>query len=179
MSSTNFAFPRLVIQQKMDNIKNQSPRTVRCTATIHEDDRIEFKPYAEGESTQKNVRTTKGGKLFTTTSTEKPKQVAHLSCPLDTPDTWAEYTTQLLKLGIKPQREQEQKEKQRIVCEGGMQVYLDARACMLTYQASIDLAKSTNWQSEVMRQLQVIMRTLPMQENLKKLITKLQKGGKK
>ena len=157
----------------------ESPRTVRGTATIHEDDRIEFKPYAEGESTQKNVRTTKGGKLFTTTSTEKPKQVAHLSCPLDTPDPWAEYTSQLLKLGIKPQREAQLTEKQRIVCESNVQVFLDAKACMLTYQASIGLTKSTNWQSEVMRQLQVIMRTLPMQENLKKLITKLQKGGKK
>lgn len=42
--------------------QSHSPRTVRGTATIHEDDRIEFKPYAEGEPAQRNVRSTKGGK---------------------------------------------------------------------------------------------------------------------
>ncbi|MBR1789129.1 MAG: hypothetical protein IJ762_08105 [Bacteroidaceae bacterium] len=154
------------------------PRKLRGWAT-YEGDEFTFKPTEEGQPSQLNVRTTKGGKLFTTTSTEKPKQVAHLSCPLDTPDPWAEYTSQLLKLGIKPQREQELTEKQRIVCESNVQVFLDAKANALTYQASIDLTKTLNWQSEVMRQLQVIMRTLPMQEKLKKLITKLQKGGKK
>lgn len=163
----------------MDNNIKKSPRTVRGTATIHEDDRIEFKPYAEGETTQRDVRTTKGGKLFTTTSTERPKQVAHLSCPLDTPDPWAEYTSQLLKLGIKPQREQEQMEKQRIVNEEGMQVFLNAKESSLTYQGCIDLTKNRNWQSEVMRQMQVIMRTLPVHEKLTKVIAKLKKGGSK
>lgn len=42
--------------------QSHSPRTIRGMATIHEDDRIEFKPYAEGEPAQRNVRSTKGGR---------------------------------------------------------------------------------------------------------------------
>lgn len=155
----------------------KSPRTVRGTATIHDDDRIEFKPYAEGESTQKNVRTTKGGKTFETTSEKKPLKVAHLTCPADTADPYAEYVSQLERLGIKPQTEQQLPEKQRLMAEGGMQVYLDAKAGKLTYQGQIDLGKSHNWQSELMRQLQLVVRTLPAKEKFKKLINKLKKGG--
>ena len=161
----------------MYTIKQKSPRTVRGTATIHEDDRIEFKPYAEGESTQLNVRTTKGGKLFTTTSEKEPKQVAHLTCPLNTTDPWQEYIGQLERLGIKPQNPEQIPERQRLVSEGGMQVFLDGKR--LTYQGFIDLSLTRNWQSEVMRQLQIIVRTLPGCEKFKRIIDKNKKGGTK
>ena len=163
----------------MKKSSKESPRTVRGTATIHEDDRIEFKPYAEGESTQKNVRTTKGGKLFTTTSEKMPKQVAHLTCDANTPDPYSEYVGQLVRLGIRPLSEQQLPEKQRLVSEAGMEVYLDAKTGRLTFQGSIDLTKNPNWQSEVMRQLQVIVRNLPVSKTFTAVINKLRKGGAK
>lgn len=140
-------------------------------------DEFTFRPTEEGQPMQLNVKTCKGGKTFETTSEYRPLRVAHLTCPANTSDPWAEYTSQLERLGIKPQNPSPQREKQRIVAEGGVEVFLDPKACTLTYQATIDLAKSTNWQSEVMRQLQILMRTLPIQEKLKKVINKIRKGA--
>ena len=104
--------------------------------------------------------------------------MAHLTCPADTADPYAEYVSQLERLGIKPQTEQQLPEKQRLMAEGGMQVYLDAKAGKLTYQGQIDLGKSHNWQSELMRQLQLVVRTLPAKEKFKRIIIKIRKGGK-
>lgn len=157
----------------MNQITSQSPRTVRGTATIHEDDRIEFKPYAEGEPAQRNVRSTKGGKVFTTTSEKNPLLVAHLSCPADAADPFGEYVSQLLKLGVTPQAEQQLPEKQRLVSEGGITLFLNEKKGLLTYQGSIDLSKSANWQSELMRQLQLVVRTLPVNKTFVSTIKKL------
>ena len=158
--------------------KKKSPRVVRGTASIYDDDRIEFNPYAQGETTQLNVKTCKGGKTFETTSEKKPLKVAHLTCPANAADPWQEYNDQLEHLGIKPKGEQQLPTKQRLIAEGGMQVYLDTKQGQLTYQGSIDLSKSVNWQSELMRQLQLVVRTLPAEEKFKKIINKIKKGGK-
>ena len=154
------------------------PRKVRGTG-IYLGDEFTFKPAEEGSPSQLNVKTCKGGKVFTTTSEREPKQVAHLSCNADAADPWGEYTGQLLKLGIKPQDEQQLPTKQRIVSEGGMQVYLDAKRGRLTYQGDIDLNATRNWQSDLMRQLQIVVRTLPGEEKFKKVINKIKNGGNK
>lgn len=159
--------------------KNQTkpqPRKLRGWAT-YEGDEFAFRPCEEGEPTQLNVKTCKGGKTYETTSAKKPLQVAHLSCPADAADPWSEYTSQLRKLGIKPVKEENLSEKQRLVNEGGMQVFLNAMQGQLTYQGSIDLGKSRNWQSELMRQLQVVVRTLPGCEKFNKVLTSL-KGSR-
>lgn len=152
------------------------PRKVRGTG-IYQGDEFTFKPTEEGSPSQLNVRTTKGGKVFTTTSEKRPQQVAHLSCPADAADPWAEYTSQLQRLGITPQQPQALSAQQRLVNEGGMEVFLDEEAGCMTYQGCIDLAKSRNWQSEVMRQLQVIVRTLPAHANFIKVLNALKKKG--
>ena len=155
------------------------PRKLRGWAT-YEGDEFTFKPSEQGEPAQLNVRTCKGGKLFTTTSEKAPLQVAHLSCPADTADLYAEYVGQLERLGIKPQKERLMPVKQRLVSEGGVEVFLDDKEGVLTYQGSINLKLTRNWQPEVLRQLQVIMRTLPAEERFIKLISKIKKeGGKK
>ena len=161
------------------NQSKPKPRKMRGVGTFEGDD-FTFRPCEPGEPTQLNVRTTTGGKVFTTTSAKKPLQVAHLSCPADAADPWHEYIAQLLKLGIKPLKEQKLPEKQRLMDEGGMQVFLNATQGQLTYQGTIDLSKGANWQSELMRQLQLVVRTLPVQEKFNKVLTSLKKkGGKK
>ena len=159
-----------------ENLKNEKPkpRKLRGWAT-YEGDEFTFKPSEQGEPAQLNVRTCKGGKLFTTTSEKAPLQVAHLSCPADTADLYSEYVSQLERLGIKPQTEQQLPVKQRLVSEGGVEVFLDDKEGVLTYQGSINLKLTRNWQPEVLRQLQVIMRTLPAEERFSKLISKLKK----
>ena len=161
----------------METTKPKSPRTVRGTATIHDDDRIEFKPYGQGETTQKNLKACRGGKLFTTTSETKPLQVAHLSCPANAADPYAAYLSQLEKLGVKPQEAHPMPARQRLVNDGGMEVFLNARKGVLTYQGCIDLTATRNWQSDLMRQLQIIVRTLPGEEKFKRVINKIKKGG--
>ena len=160
----------------MLNNTSKRPRTVRGTATIHEDDRIEFKPYAEGESTQKNVRTCKGGKLFTTTSAKAPQQVAHLMCPADAPDPYAEYLSQLKRLGVKPQKPEALPTEQRLVSEGGLQCWLDTEKSELAFSGTIDLTKHTrDWQAEVLRQVQLMVRRLPANERFNKIINTIKK----
>lgn len=154
--------------------KPSQPRKVRGWAS-YSGDEFTFKPSEEGTPSQLNVRSIKGAKVFTTTSETKPKRVAHLSCPADAPDPYAEYVGQLLKLGIKPQEEQHLPEKQRLVSEGGITLFLNEKDGLLSYQGCIDLSKSTNWQSELMRQLQVVVRTLPVNKTFVSTIKKLKK----
>ena len=153
------------------------PRKLRGWAT-YEGDEFTFKPTEQGEPAQLNVKTCRGGKTYTTCSEKEPKKVAHLTCPANAADPWQEYNDQLARLGIKPQDEQQLPQKQRLVAEAGMQVYLDTKQGVLTYQGQIDLKLSANWQSELMRQLQLVVRTLPAEERFKRVITKIKKGGK-
>jgi len=89
------------------------------------------------------------------------------------------HTGRLIQLGVKPLQPTEQAESERVVCEGGMEVFLNTTQGKLIYQGSIDLTLSHNWQSELMRQMQVIVRTLPVEERFTKLLTKIKKGGMK
>ena len=161
-----------------NNTKKPRARKLRGWGSF-EGDEFAFRPCEEGSPSQLNVRSVKGGKVFTTTSAKKPLQVAHLSCPADAADPWHEYIAQLLKLGIKPVKEQKLPEKQRLMDEGGMQVFLNATQGELTYQGCIDLSKGANWQSELMRQLQLVVRTLPGCEKFKQVINNLKKETKK
>ena len=155
------------------------PRKLRGWAT-YQGDEFTFKPSEEGSPSQLNVRTTKGGKCYETTSERKPLRVAHLTCAADAADPYSEYVAQLSKLGIKPQKEQQMPTKQRLVAEGGTEVFLDAKQGVLTYQGCIELSTSGNWQSELMRQLQVIVRTLPANKTFNTTLTKFKnkKGGR-
>lgn len=161
----------------MGNNQNKpKPRKLRGWGTFAGDE-FEFRACEQGEPTQRNVKTCKGGKTYETTSETRPQRVAHLTCQADAPDPWQEYTSQLLKLGIKPVKEQVLPERQRLVDEGGMQVFLNATQYQLTYQGCIDLSKQRNWQSELMRQLQLIVRTLPGCEKFNRVISNLKRNG--
>ena len=150
------------------------PRKLRGTGT-YVGDEFSFKPCAEGEPTQRDVKSCKNGKLFTTTSEKKPLQVAPLSCPADSPDPWAEYTRRLIQLGVKPNRKEELPDGMRVVSEEGLQCWLDEEKGVMTFTGTIDLARHTrDWQAEVLRQVQLVVRRLPASERfcstLKKLV---------
>lgn len=152
------------------------PRKVRGTG-IYMGDEFTFKPAEEGQPSQLNVKTCKGAKTFETTSETKPLRVAHLTCAANAADPYSVFVGQLERLGIKPLKPQQLSTRQRVVAEGDVEVYIDQKHQRLIYQGSIELKQSRNWQSEVMRQLQVIVRTLPGNEVFKKIITKSKKGG--
>lgn len=161
------------IESKLKKIR------VRGTGTYDPaDNSFGFVAFNEGSPSQLDVKTCRGGKTFLTTSESNPQKVVHLSCAAKSPDPWTEYTDKLRLLGIKPLQEQPLPQKQRLVSEGGMEVYLDAKNGQMLYQGRIDLMQSLNWQSEVMRQLQIIVRTLPVHKKFTEIINKIRKGGK-
>ena len=151
-------------------------RRVRGTGT-YVGDEFTFKPCAEGESTQRDVRSCKNGKLFTTTSEKNPLQVAHLSCPADSPDPWAEYTRRLIQLGVKPLQPAELPVSQRVVSEDGLECWLNEEDAVLTFTGTIDLTRHCrDWQAEVLRQVQLVVRRLPASERFNKTINNAKKG---
>ena len=163
---------------KKESITKPQLRKLRGWAT-YEGDEFTFKPTEQGEPAQRNVKSIKGAKTYETTSASKPMKVAYLTCAASAADPWGEYQSQLERLGIKPQTEQQLPVKQRLVSEGGVEVFLDDKEGVLTYQGSINLMQNRNWQSELMRQLQLMVRTLPSSEKFTKCISKIKKGGLK
>lgn len=152
------------------------PRKMRGVGTFEGDD-FTFRPCEQGEPTQLNVKTCRGGKTYETTSEKKPQRVAHLSCPADAADPWREYTTQLKRLGIKPQTPQ-QPETTRVVKENGVECYLNEQTQELTVQSTLSLqAHFRNWQAELLRQVQLVVRRLPANETFNKAINNLKIQG--
>ena len=157
---------------------NLLPKPIRVKGTgIFAGNEFNFQPCEQGEPTQLDVKTCKGGKTYMTTSETNPLKVAHLTCPANAADPFAEYMSQLERLGIKPQKEQKMSEKQRLINEGGMQVFLESGRGRLTLLGCIELRQCLNWQSELMRLMQIIMRNLPVNKRFTTLISKIRKGG--
>ena len=155
------------------------PRKVRGTGT-YVGDEFRFTPYEQGEPTQRNVKTTKGGKVYDTCSEKKPMKVAYLTCAADAADPWSEYTSQLKKLGVKPQKPQQQPDTLRVVKEQGLECWLDEGKNEITFTGTIDLSKHPrDWQAEVLRQVQLVVRRLPASERFNKVINLIKNGGNK
>lgn len=151
------------------------PRKVRGTG-IYLGDGFTFKPSEEGQSSQRNVKTCKGGKTFETTSEKKPLKVAHLTCLADAADPYAEYIAQLGRLGIKPKKPIEMPAEQRVVKEDGLECWLNEKKQLLTFTGCIDLARHPrDWQAEVLRQVQLVVRRLPASEKFNQLINQIKK----
>ena len=152
------------------------PRKVRGTGT-YMGDGFTFTPYEHGEPAQRNVKTTKGGKVYETSSEKKPLKVAYLTCAADAADPWNEYTSQLKKLGIKPEKPIEVSSELRVVKEEGLECWLDEEKGEMSFRGTIDLSRhSRDWQAEVLRQVQLVVRRLPANDKFNKVINSLKKG---
>ena len=155
------------------------PRKVRGTGTYMGDE-FTFTPYEQGEPAQRNVKTTKGGKVYETCSEKKPMKVAYLTCAADSADPWNEYTSQLKKLGIKPQKPQQQPDTLRVVNESGLECWLDETKEEMTFTGVINLGKhSRDWQAETLRLVQLVVRRLPANQHFNRVINSIKNGGTK
>ena len=155
------------------------PRKVRGTGTYMGDE-FTFTPYEQGEPAQRNVKTTKGGKVYETCSEKKPMKVAYLTCAADSADPWNEYTSQLKKLGIKPQKPQQQPDTLRVVNESGLECWLDETKEEMTFTGVINLGKhSRDWQAETLRLVQLVVRRLPANQQFNRVINSIKNGGTK
>lgn len=157
------------------------PRKVRGTG-IYQGDGFTFKPCEEGPSSQTNVKTcVGGGKRWTTTGSDPSKMIT-LKSKESSPDQYADFVKQFeaLTRDMKPKKPVALPDTQRVVDEDGLQCWLNVEMGQLTYTGTFNLSKHCrDWQAEVLRQVQLIVRRLPASEKFNKVISNIKYGGNK
>ena len=141
-----------------------------------------FEPFNEAPSTQTNVKTCSGGgKRWVTTGVD-PSRMITLKVKESSSDQYAELAKQfhLLTKDMKPKQPIELPTEQRVVDEDGLQCWLNVEKGQLTYTGTFNLSKHCrDWQAEVLRQVQLIVRRLPASEKFNKVISYIKYGGNK
>jgi len=144
------------------------------------DNSFEFTPFNEGPSSQKDVKNCKGGGKSWTTTGSDPSRMLSLKCKESSPDQYADLARQFeaLTKDLKPKKPVAMPSSQRVVNEQGLQCWLDAEKTELTFTGCIDLSHHPrDWQAEVLRQVQLVVRRLPASENFNKMIEMIKKDG--
>lgn len=166
----------------MSDTKNRTKKIkVRGTATINpEDNSFGFVPFNEAPSSQKNVKSCAGGgKRWTTTGSDPYKMIC-LKTKESAADQYAEVAAQFAALtkDMKPQKPEALPTEQRLVSESGLECWLDTAKGSLTFTGTIDLQRhSRDWQAELLRQVQLVVRRIPACEKFNKVIDSIKKGG--
>ena len=168
------------MQQKDTKLKKLK---VRGTGTYDpETQKFGFEPFNEAPSTQTNVRTCKGGgKTWETTGTD-PSRMLTLKCKVKEADQYAELARQFHQLtrDLQPKRPIEPPAEQRVVNEQGLQCWLDEQRQEVTFTGCISLQRHPrDWQAEVLRQVQLVVRRLPASEKFNQVINNVKKGEQK
>lgn len=157
------------------------PRKVRGTG-IYSGNEFTFKPCEEGPSSQTNVKTcTGGGKRWVTTGSDPSKMIT-LKSKESSADQYSDFVKQFeaLTKDLHPKKPVTMPDSQRVVNESGLQCWLNATKGELTFTGTIDLSKhSRDWQAEVLRQVQLVVRRLPASERFNKVINTIKNGGTK
>ena len=156
---------------------------VRGTGTYDpETNKFGFEPFNEAPSTQTNVKTcVGGGKRWTTTGSDPSKMIT-LKSKESSPDQYADFVKQFeaLTRDLKPKKPVALPDTQRVVDEDGLQCWLNEAKGELTFTGTISLTKNCrNWQAEVLRQVQLVVRRLPASDRFNKIINLIKIGGTK
>ena len=143
------------------------------------DNSFEFTAFNEGPSSQTNVKNCRGGKSWETTGSD-PSRMITLKTKMSSPDQYADVLAQFetLTKDMRPEKPVKQLDSQRVVSESGLQCWLNASKNELTFSGTIDLNKhSRDWQAEVLRQVQLVVRRLPASDKFNKVINNIKKSG--
>lgn len=155
---------------------------VRGTDTYNPaDNSFGFVPFNEAPSTQTKVKSCAGGGKRWTTTGADPSKMFTLKTKESSPDQYADVLAQFnaLTRDMKPKKPVEMPENLRVVKEQGLECWLDEEKNEMTFRGTIDLSKhSRDWQAEVLRQVQLVVRRLPASERFNKVINSI-KGLKK
>lgn len=156
---------------------------VRGTGTYDpETKKFGFEPFNEAPSTQQNVKTCAGGGKRWTTTGSDPSRMMTLKCKESSPDQYADLAAQFnaLTKDLKPKVPMQMPESMRMVAEDGLQCWLDTEKGKMTFTGTIDLSRHPrDWQAEVLRQVQLVVRRLPSNENFNRVIKNIKNGGNK
>jgi len=143
------------------------------------DNSFEFTPFNDGPSSQANVKSCKGGKSWETTGADPSKMIT-LKTKMSSADQYADVLDQFIALtkDLKPKKPVVLPDSLRVVKENGLQCWLDEQKNEVTFTGTIDLTRhSRDWQAEVLRQVQLVVRRLPASERFNKLVNNIKKSG--
>ncbi len=141
-----------------------------------------FEPFNEAPSTQTDVKTASGGAKRWTTTGSDPSKMFTLKTKESSPDQYADVLKQFeaLTRDLKPKKPVTLPDSLRVVKEQGLECWLDEEKSEMTFTGKIDLTRhSRDWQAEVLRQVQLVVRRLPASERFIKLISNIKNGGNK
>ena len=123
-----------------------------------------------------------GGKRWTTTGAD-PMKVISLKVRESAPDQYAELSNQFSQLtrDLKPKKPVTLPTEQRVVREDGLECWLNSDRQEMTFTGTVDLSRHPrDWQAEVLRQVQLVVRRLPASEKFNKMINDIKNiGGNK
>ena len=157
----------------MDTIKKIKVRGTGCFDPS--DNSFDFTAFNEGPSSQANVKSCKGGAKSWETKGKDPSRIISLKAKLSNPDKYAELARQfhVLTKDLKPSKPVKMPDRLRVVCEDGLQCWLNESKAELTFSGTVNIGKHTrDWQAEVLRQVQLVVRRLPASEKFNTIVKK-------
>ena len=167
----------------MDRSENKPKKIkVRGTGTYDPaDNSFDFTPFNDGPSTQTEVKSCLGGGKSWTTTGKDPSRMLSLKCKASSADQYSDLVTQFNQLtkDLKPEKPVTPPDTLRVVKEGGLECWLDEGKNEVTFTGTIDLTRhSRDWQAEVLRQVQLVVRRLPASDKFNRVINNIRKGGR-
>lgn len=147
-----------------------------------ETNKFGFEPFNEAPSTQTDVKSCAGGGKSWITTGKDPSMMLSLKCKASSADPYSDLVTQFSALtrDLKPKKPVTLPSELRVVAEGGLECWLDEQKQEMTFTGVVDLSKHTrDWQAEVLRQVQLVVRRLPASERFNKVINNIKLGGSK
>ena len=165
----------------MEQIVKKRKVKVRGTGCFDlNDNSFEFTAFNEAPSTQTNVKTcVGGGKRWITTGSDPSKMIT-LKSKESSPDQYSDFARQFeaLTRDLKPKKPVMPPSEQRVVSEQGLECWLDEKKGVMTFTGTIDLTRHPrNWQAEVLRQVQLVVRRLPSNDCFNRVINDIKKQG--
>lgn len=163
------------------NSKDDSQKKVRARGSgifDPETGKFGFTPFNEAPSTQRDVKSCRGGGKRWTTTGADPSRMVTLKAKESSADMYGDLLRQFNQLtrDLKPQQPLVPPAEQRVVSEGGLQCWLNRGSGMLTFTGTVDLTRhERDWQAEVLRQVQLVVRRLPACEAFNQLVNNLKK----
>ena len=146
------------------------------------DNSFGFTPFNDGPSSQTNVKSCKGGGKSWETTGSDPSRMITLKTKMSSPDQYSDVLAQFNQLtkDLNPKKPMALPQELRVVKEQGLECWLDEEKNEMTFTGTIDLSRhSRDWQAEVLRQVQLVVRRLPASERFNKVINHIKNGGTK
>lgn len=141
-----------------------------------------FTPFADGPSSQTNVKTASGGAKRWTTTGADPSKMFTLKTKESSPDQYADVLKQFeaLTRDLKPKKPISLPDNLRVVKEQGLECWLNEDKNEMTFTGTIDLSRhSRDWQAETLRLVQLVVRRLPANQQFNRVINSIKNGGTK